>query len=353
MKSPLITFLLIIVAAILTSCNTLNTAQTTVVKKFATATKQASDLPYKILYNYYSIKFKRKQLIPENYVTGDTGKEELDQLAENVITKIEEIRDGYYDDLKTANEIKTVYQLLETYISSLEKLSSDKYAKEFEKKSAEIGVTMNGLVTKLNASPRTKVRLSLNPGEWLTSLITMHGRVKLKTKQASLLREYLNQADTLVQAINLNYQEIQVPIMNSWFEEEKVKVRDQFKRSIAPYLQNLNRHPDSATSIVAIEFYSKINPVYYEMTDEIYTNQLLIQETASLMNNLAQTHKSMRAMFNAGSEWYSVAEEIDGLKDKMFILQALFNKEGREKFSFYKNFLMQNEKSVKSIINKQ
>ncbi|MEI9908621.1 MAG: hypothetical protein WDO71_02510 [Bacteroidota bacterium] len=46
-------------------------------------------------------------------------------------------------------------------------------------------------------------------------------------------------------------------------------IRDQFKRSIAPYLQNLNRHPDSATTVVAIEFYSKINPVYYELTEDI------------------------------------------------------------------------------------
>lgn len=353
MKSHLITLTLILLSAAFTSCRTLNTTQTTVVKRFAVTAKQSSDLPYKIIYNYYSIKFKRRQLIPENYVTGDTEKEDLDNLAENVIARIEEIRDDYYDDLKTASEIKTVYELLETYIISLEKLSADKYAKDFEKRSAEMGAKMNGLVTKLNASPKTKIGLSLNPGEWLSSFITMHGRIKLKTQQAALLKEYLNQADTLVQAINRNYQEIQVPVMNSWFEEEKGMIRDQFKRSIAPYLQNLNRHPDSATTVVAIEFYSKINPVYYELTEEIFRNQLLIQQTALLMNNLASTHHSMKAMFASGNNWFSVMEEVDGLKEKLFIIKDLFDKGGQEKFSFFKNFLMQNEKPVKNIFIKQ
>ncbi|MBL7743893.1 MAG: hypothetical protein JNN00_10510 [Chitinophagaceae bacterium] len=345
--------LLILSYGIFISCRTINTTQTTMVKRFAGTAKDVSDMPYKILYNYYFIKFKRKQLIPENYVTGDIGKEELDQVAENVILRIEEIRDDYYEDLKTASEIKTVYELLATYINSLEKLSSDRYAKEFEKQSAVMGTRMNGLITRLNASPRTKRNLSLSPAEWLSSLMTMHGRIKLKTKQADLLKEYINEADTLVQAINLNYQEIQAPIMKAWFDEEKEMIRDQFKRSIAPYLQTMNRHPDSTGSIVAIEFYSRINPIYYELTDEIYRNQLLIEQTGTLMNNLANTHRSMKAMFAPRSNWFSIAEEIDGLKEKLFVLQELFNKEGREKFNFYKNFLMLNEKPVKDIINKQ
>jgi hypothetical protein len=346
--------LLILLSAlvVVSSCHTLNSAQSSVVKKFAGTAKEVSDLPYKILYNYYTIKFKRKQLIPENYVTGDNEPEQLDQLAENVISSIEEIREKYHADLKTANEVKTVYDLLQTYINSLEKLSSDKYSKDFEKTSTEMGTKMTGLVSKLNASPRTRVRLSLNPGEWLSSLVTMYGRTKLKTLQATLLKDYINQSDTLVQAINLNYQEIQVPIMNSWFEEEQKAIRDQFKRSIAPYLQYLNRHPDSATSVVAIEFYSKINPVYYELTDDIYKNQLLIQQTSSLMQTLADTHRSMKAMFAADHNWISVSEEVDGLKDKMFFLKDIFNKDSQDKFSFYKNFLMQNENSFKGILNK-
>jgi hypothetical protein len=353
MKYHLRIFVLLPVLAFISSCHTLNSVQSNVVKKFAGTAKEVSDLPYKILYNYYTIKFERRQLIPENYVTGDTEKEELDQLAENVISRLDYIRNEYHADLKTASEVKTVYELLQTYINSLEKLSSDKYAKDFEKVSADMGNKMTGLVTKLNASPRSGVRLSINPGEWLSSLATMYGHAKLKTMQANLLKEYINQSDTLVQAINRNYQEIQIPIMNAWYEEEGKAIRDQFKRSIAPYLQYLNRYPDSATSVVAIEFFSKINPVYYQLTDDIFRNQLLIQQTSSLMQKLAETHRSMKAMFAAENNWVSVLEGVDGLKEKMFILKDILNKEGQEKFSFYKNFLMQNENSVKNIINKR
>jgi DNA-binding protein Fis len=352
MKTVRRAILLIALLSIMGSCHTLNTVQTSVVKKFAGTAKEVSGLPYNVLYNYYSLKFKRRQLIPENYVTGDTEKEQLDQLAENVLSKIEEIRDEYHEDLKTANEVKTVYELLQTYITSLEKIAADKYSQDFQKKTAEMGNTMNGLVKKLNASPGTKVRLSLNPGDWLSSLATVYGRTKLKTKQADMLREYINQADTLVQAINLNYQEIQVPVMNAWFEEEKTAIRNQFKRSIAPYLQNLNRHPDSAVTIAPIEFYSRINPVYYELTDDIYKNQVLIQQTAALMKKLAQTHRSMKTMFSSGNSWISITEEVDGLKENLFVLKDLFNKESQEKFSFYKNFIMQNEKPLKDIITK-
>jgi hypothetical protein len=337
---------------ILVSCHTLNTAQSSYVKKFAGTAQEVSDLPYRIMYDYYSIKFKRKQLLPENYVTGDTAKSELDEAAENVILRIEGIKKDYNDNLQTANEIKIVYDLLQTYLKSLEKLASDKYSKDFEKKSSEMGNKMNSLVTNLNASPGTKVGLSLNPGEWLSSIATLYGRTKLKTKQVKLLREYISRADTLVQAINLNFLEIEVPIMNSWFEEEKKAIRDQFKRSIAPYLQNINRHPDSATSIAAIEFFSKINPVYYELTDGIYKDQLLIQQTSTMMKSLAQTHHSMNSMFDSKNNWLSIAEEVDELKEKLFVLKDLFNKEDQEKFSFYKNFILENENSFKNIFTK-
>jgi hypothetical protein len=289
--------------------------------------------------------------MPENYITGDTTKEELDMLSEKVIAKMEKMKNEYYEDLMTADNVKKIYQLLATYLNSLETLASDKYSKEIEKKSAELGKKMNGMIAGFNASPGNKIRLPLNPGEWLSSLATIQGRIKLKTMQAKFLKEYINLSDTLVQAIYRNYSELQVPVMEAWFSEAGNRIRDQFKRSISSYLQNLTRNAENTTTIVSIEFYSKINPIYYELTDEVYRNQVLLEQTDSLMKNLARTHSSMKSMFDAGTNWISVIEEVDGLKDKLFILKDLFNKEGKDKFSFYKNFIMQNENSFKDIIN--
>jgi hypothetical protein len=291
--------------------------------------------------------------MPENYIIGDTTKEYLDLLASEVMMKIEDMRDAYYSDIRTATKIKTVYQLLENYILSLEVLASDKYSRDFERRSDEIGKRMNGLVSVFNSSPGRKIALPLNPGEWLASLATMHGRVKLKTMQAKFLKDYITQADTFVQAINRNYQEIQMNDMIVWFKDEKVALDEQFKRIISKYLQNISRQPKNSTTMVALEFYSKINPVYYELTDEINRNEELIKQTSIMMNNLARTHSSMKFMFTEGNNWVSVAEEVDGMKEKLFIIRDLFNKEGQEKFSFYKNFIMQNENSIKNIINKQ
>lgn len=353
MKSSAGLLCLIPLIAVITSCHTLNSSQTSVVKKFAATSRDVSDLPYNILYNYYTIEFKRNQLTPENYVTGNLEQEELDQLAENVISKIEGIRKDYYEGLKTAGQVKTMYELLQTYINSLEKLSDDKYASDLEKKTAEMGNKMNTLVSKFNTSPDKKVNLPINPGQWLTALLTVHGRIKLKTQQASLLRDYITQADTLVQAINQNFQEYLGPYLSSELQFTQRKIRDQFKRSISPYLQYLNRHPDSATSIVAIEFYSRIIPVYYDLTDEIHKNQLLIERTDSLMNYLANTHKLMKSMFNAEKSVESVLEQINNLKENISVIKNLFGKEGQEKFSFYKTFILQDENTFSDIINKR
>jgi hypothetical protein len=70
------------------------------------------------------------------------------------------------------------------------------------------------------------------------------------------------------------------------------------------------------------------------------------------MNNLALTHKNMKAMFDAENNRFGVAEEVDGMKEKLFIIKDLFSKESQEKFSFYKNFIMQNENVVKSLFDK-
>jgi len=352
MKPPFRGILTIPLLSLIASCHTINSTQSTVVKKFAGSAKEVSDLPYKIMFSYYSIKFKRKQLLPENYTTWDTTKEYLDQLPAEAVAKIDEMRDDYYSNLRTANKIKTVYQLLEAYITSLETLAADKYTKDLEKKSDEMGKKMTGLISGFNAAPGRKISLPLNPGEWLTSLATLHGRSKIKNMQAKYLKDYINQADTFVQAVNRNYQEIQMGDMETWFKEEKNAINEQFKRIVSTYLQNLSKHPDNSATMVALEFYSKINPVYYELTDEIYRDEELIRQTSVMMNNLARTHSAMKTLFADDNNWVSVAEEVDAMKDKLFIIKDLLSKEGQDKFSFYKNFIMQNENSVKSIINK-
>src|SRR5438045_6938541 len=105
---------LIALLILFASCHTLNTAQSASVRKFATTGKELSDLPYKIMYDYYSIKFKRKQLIPENYVTGDTARSQLDELAEIVLSTMEGMKKEYDNNLRTANQVKIVYDLRQT-----------------------------------------------------------------------------------------------------------------------------------------------------------------------------------------------------------------------------------------------
>jgi hypothetical protein len=346
-------FLLISLTFIVFSCRTLNRAQTTVVKGFAGNAKEVSDLPYRILVNYCDIRFRVKQLVPENYQPEESNAEGYNKLPEFVLGKLDEIKAQYMESLGEADDVRTAYQLLQVYIGSLENLATDKYSGDFERKAAEMGNRMNDFVKKLNDNPKTKVNIPLNPGQWLASMATLSGRKKLKTKQADMLRAYINETDTLIQAMNHHYQETQAVILVPLFEELNRNIRDQMKRSIAPYLRNLNLHYDSATSIVAIEFYSRINPVYYELTDEIDKNLLLIERTRKVMQKLADTHSSMKAMFTSGHNWLSVLEEVDGMKEQLFVLKDLFSKQGQEKFSFYKNLILQNEKSVKDMLNKR
>jgi len=70
------------------------------------------------------------------------------------------------------------------------------------------------------------------------------------------------------------------------------------------------------------------------------------------MQQLAATHASMKAMFTSGNNWISVLEEVDGMKEQLFVLKDLFNQQGQIKFSFYKNLILQNENSVKDMLNR-
>lgn len=346
MKASLHLFCLLAFLVFLASCHTTNTSQVASVRRFAITGKDVSELPYKILYDYYTIKFQRKQLLPENYVTGDTERVELDELAETVISRLEEIKGEYDENLSTASEIKTVYDLLDTYFTSLEAISGDNFYKDFKKKSTDMGNKMNNLVTKLNTYPAAKITVPLSPGDFLASFATFHGRNELKAKQANMVEEYITEADTLVQAINIHYQEIELPIMNSWFNEERRMIRDQFKRSIAPYLQNANRHPDSIGSIVAFEFFSKINPVYYQLTDEISRDQLLVKQTSTMMSEMAKTHGELKTLFNSNGKTSAVREEIEELRGKISALKEFLNIRVRENPSFYN--LTQHEESIKN-----
>lgn len=292
-------------------------------------------MPYKIVYDYYTIRFKRKQLLPENYVTGDTEKTQLDEVAEDVISKLEELKGQYDEDLTTASEIKNVYDLLQTYLTSLEALSGEDFNKDFRQKSADMGNKMNNLITKLNSSSVAKITMPVTPGQWLATLATFHKRNELKAKQKNLLKEYIDEADTLVQAINIHFHEIEMPIMQSWFDEEKKLIRNEFKRSIAPYLQNANRHPDSMASIVAFEFFSRINPIYYELTDDISRDQSLVQQTANMMDSMAKTHSSLKTLFDSKEKSTATREEINALKEQLSRIKVIFNKDEQGKLSYY------------------
>lgn len=340
-------FCLLVLLAAFASCHSMKSSESGSVKQFAVTAKEVSDLPYKILYDYYTIKFKRKQLLPENYVTGDTERTQLDEMAEDVIARLEEIKGEYDDNLTTASEIKTTYDLLQTYLASLEALAGDDFNKDFRQKSLDMGNKMNNLITKLNSTPVTKIAMPVTPGQWLASVATFHKRNELKAKQKNLLREYIDQADTLVQAINIHYHEIEMPIMISWFDEEKKMIRNQFKRSIAPYLQNANLHPDSEASIVAFEFFSKINPVYYALTDDISKDQALIQQTATMMDDMARTHKSLKELLDARERTTAAKEEIGELKEKLSQIKGIFNKNEEGKLSYY-NLIQHEGTSINS-----
>lgn len=346
----IVSFLLLAVS--LGSCRTLTSTQTSVVRKFAATSKEVTPLPFTVMVNYYETEFKANQLDPENYVIHEAGKQDFDQLAENAMQKIEGIRQEYYSRLRTAGEIKSVYDLLQTYILSLEKLADDHFARDFEKKSVELGTRMNGLVSKLSSGPQRNIRLGFNPGQWLSSLVTAYGRTRLKTRQATYLREYITRADTLVQSIAANYHELQAPYVRESLVETEKNLRGQFKQSIAPYLQYFNRHPDSTTTIVAMEFYSRIIPVYYELTDEIRKNRLLVDKADSLLANLAGTHSRMKDMFASRNNWVSVLEEVNGLKDQLALVKTLFDKDNNGKSTTTKNSLLENEDLFKALIDR-
>lgn len=338
-------------ALLLASCHTLTNTQASVVRKFATASKEATGLPFTAMANFYEVEFKANQLDPENYVIHDSGKEDYDELAENAMQKIEGIRKDYYDRLRTANEVKLTYDLLQAYVSSLEKLADDRFSRDFEKKSTELGNRMNGLVTRINGGPQKKMQLGFNPGQWLSSLVTAYGRSRLKARQAGFLREYLTRADTLVQAIVSNYHDLQAPYLRGSLNETLKNLRGQFKQSIAPYLQYFNRHPDSTTTIVAMEFYSRIIPVYYELTDEIRKNLVLVDKTDALLLNMASTHGMMKTMFSARNNWVSVLEEVNSLRDQLAVVGTLFEKEKNNKPASTKTLLFQNEDLFKALVD--
>src|SRR5258705_6623235 len=164
MQTPAKGFLLIALLVVVTSCHTLNKAQTTVVKSFAGNAKEVSDLPYRILNNYCEIRFRVKQLFPEYYQPEERTPEGFDRLPDFVLLNLDNIRAQYDEGLGEAEVVRTAYQLLQVYISSLEKLATDKYSGDFEKKAAEMGSRMNEFVKKLNDNPKTRVIIPLNPG---------------------------------------------------------------------------------------------------------------------------------------------------------------------------------------------
>src|SRR5689334_23025121 len=123
--------LLIGITASMASCRTLNRAQTGVVKSFASNAKEVSDMPYRILVNYCEIRFRVKQLIPENYQPEERTSEGYDKLPEFVLSNLDQIKNQYMTSLGEAEDVKTAYQLLLVYINSLERLATDKYSGEF------------------------------------------------------------------------------------------------------------------------------------------------------------------------------------------------------------------------------
>jgi hypothetical protein len=275
------------------SCASLTKTQIHAVNQFSKTSANFSAYPSRIMTELAEIRVKRGIYFSNSL---DDPKLHIEDL------------DGLYNARKSDYEISAkvdiTFEVIDKYAQSLLLLSSDKFATDLESQAKNFGADLDSLAGLYNSIEGVK-RVPTGIGGAINQLIVFGGKQYIRSKQATEIKKFVPQADTLISVMTSNLLE--------FLESTNIQdlIRNEEKGVAANYLSFLRqRHPTIENERDYLELKANIDAI-----------KDLRDETVKATNHLRKAHKKLlleiqekKTLKETISELQELYEDIKGIK---------------------------------------
>ena len=182
----------LILTILLASCVSLTKTQMESVNQYAILTKNFSAYPSKIMSGVAEVRVIRGVYLANTFSNPKLHIDALDSLYNNKI-----------HSYSVSNKVDISFKIIDKYAQSLAILSSDKFQKEIEDNSQNLGIGLDSLVSEYNRIDAF-ANLPTNIGGVVGQLVAMGGRQYVRSKQAKEVKKFVAKSDTLIAVMTSN-----------------------------------------------------------------------------------------------------------------------------------------------------
>ncbi len=293
-------FLLLFAAAMLcSSCASLTKSQVEAVKQFAHTSKDFSAYPSKIQEAVARVRVERG--LYAAYLLDNT---------ELHTAELDSIFSQKKQDLHKAAAIDITFKIIDEYAKSLLLLASDKYATDLGTQAGSLGTNLDSLINTYNALPKiTKVPGGI--GGLVGNLIMAGGKQWVRSKQATEIKRYVTQADTLVNVMTGNLLTfLNAGSLADIIDHEETEIQNNYKA----YLDKLHaqdKHPGLEDGRAFINLLGQMDDI-----------KILRQQTILATGKLQKAHHKLFEDLQEKKDIKAIVAELQAFYDDVSAVRA-------------------------------
>ncbi|MEO5893742.1 MAG: hypothetical protein ABIQ31_26035 [Ferruginibacter sp.] len=274
---------------VLVSCASLTGTQIHAVNQFARTSKNFSAYPSLVFTELAEIRVKRGIYFANSL---DDPKLHIEDL------------DGVYNarnsDYAISAKVDITFKVIDKYAQSLLLLSSDKHAADMEIQAKSFGGDLDSL-TSLYNSIDGKKQLPTGIGGAIGRLVVFGGKQYIKSKQATEIKKFVPQADTLISVMTSNLLEF----LESTTIEDLIK--NEEKGITSNYLSFLRQRHATVEN----------ERDYIDLRNSLDAIKQLRDETIIATRHLRKAHKKLLLEIQAKKKLRETIAELQELYDNV------------------------------------
>lgn len=296
--------LLIAIVLLLSSCGTLSKEQIKSVESFTTACDSFNRYPSLFFAEIANIRLERGSFYAASLSS-----------PENKINELNSLYQAFENDMKLSSKCDLSLKILKSYSYALKVLTAEGRWKSRGVEFRSLGRAIDSLVIQTNKLNVFENELPVGVAKSAAKIVAYGAETLLKRKQRRLTLAFIEESDTLVQALVAGLvQTLRSPQLTALIENEKNGLPLNYKS----FLLSLNS--STSAPFNSLEYNRKYLNLK-ERCDKLTRSRGYI---ISASNRLAKTHKELAKSMQNKKGVHGVFEQLEQLNAGIELLQKQF-----------------------------
>jgi hypothetical protein len=299
--SLLLTAILLAITLIY-GCAVLTPSQVKEVERFAQATQGYGVLPGAVISMYGESAEENKLLV----VTGYTFRPG-EKIADQALQDMKSARQRRQEFAAAAKQADEALEILNIYAAALTILTSDDFTTSLDESATAVGKSLDRAISAYNDSYDKKFSLI---GSSAAQVVRGAGGIYLRYKQTVLLKEYVECADPVIEALTKDVEEIIQDKVSPNLKELTARVEREF-------INSANHHVRLDLNTVV-----RINQIFHRLEGA----ESLAEAAVSSARRYREAHHALKEALNKKQDLKGYLEQITVLAEEVKAARKLKKK---------------------------